>query len=216
MRDLTLKQKAFCRLMAAGRCKNQSDAYRKAFKCPRTSAASVAVKASELMARGKIRVMIKELSAPVDMKVRKTREEFLNMLEAVTYFDPGKMFDAHGNPLEIRDMPFAERMALAAYAIVEAFNRGKKATGFEDAVQIRVRRKVKFVDRFKFAVTYGKMMGYISDEPAADDNNAPKSLHVVFVNSKGERVDGPAIDRPAKEMRVIGHQPDPPLVKFVR
>lgn len=188
MRDLTIKQKAFCRLMASGRCKNQSDAYRKSFKCLRTSAASVAVKASELMARGKIRVMIQELSAPVDMKVRKTREEFLNLLEAVTYFDPRKMFDSQGKLLQIQDMPFAERMALAAYAIVEAFGRGKKATGFEDAVQIRVRRKVKFVDRFKFAVTYGKMMGYISDEPPETDN-ASKSLTVVFVNSKGERVD---------------------------
>jgi hypothetical protein len=202
--------------MASGRCKNQSDAYRKAFKCPRTSAASVAVKASALMARGKIRVMIKELSAPIDTKVRKTREEFLNMLEAVTYFDPRKMFDSQGKLLQIQDMPFAERMALAAYAIVEAFNRGKKATGFEDAVQIRVRRKVKFVDRFKFAVTYGKMMGFISDEPPEDDSNALKSLHVVFVNSKGERVDGPAIDRPAREMRVIELQPDPPVVKFAR
>ena len=203
MRDLTIKQKAFCRLMASGRCKNQSDAYRKAFMCPRTSAASVAVKASELMARGKIQVMIKELSAPVDMKVRKTREEFLDMLEAVTYFDPRKMFDSQGKLLQIQDMPFAERMALAAYAIGEAFNKGNKATGFEDAVQIRVRMKLKFVDRFKFAVTYGKMMGFITDEPPETDN-ALKCLKIVFVDSKGDPVDVDFMRRPA---RVIEHDP---------
>jgi hypothetical protein len=90
------------------------------------------------------------------MQVRKTREEFLNMLEAVTYFDPRKMFDSQGNVLQIQDMPFAERMAVAAYAIVEAFIRGKRTTGFGEAVRIGVRRKVTFVDRFKFAVTYGK------------------------------------------------------------
>ena len=205
MRDLTIKQKAFCRLMASGRCKNQSDAYRKAFMCPRTSAASVAVKASELMARGKIQVMIKELSAPVDMKVRKTREEFLDMLEAVTYFDPRKMFDSQGKLLQIQDMPFAERMALAAYAIGEAFNKGNKATGFEDAVQIRVRMKLKFVDRFKFAVTYGKMMGFITDEPPETDN-ALKCLNVVFVNSKGEPVDVDFMRSP-KPPGVIEHAP---------
>ena len=188
MRDLTIKQKAFCRLMASGRCKNQSDAYRKAFKCPRTSPASVAVKASELMARGKIRVMIQELSAPIDMRVRKTREEFLDMLEAVTYFDPRKMFDAQGKLLGIQDMPFAERMALAGYTMAEAFIRGKRATGFEDAVLIGRRKKITFVDRFKFAVTYGKMMGYITDEPPETDE-ALKCLKVVFVNSKGEPVD---------------------------
>ncbi len=215
MRDLTVKQKAFCRLIASGQCKNQSDAYRQAFKCPRTSAASVAVKASELMARGKIRVMIKELSTPIDMKVRKTREEFLGMLEAVTYFDPRKMFDSQGNLLQIQDMPFAERMAVAAYAIVEAFNRGKTATGMEDAVPIGVSKKIRFVDRFKFAITYGKMMGYITDEPP-ETEEALKSLTVVFVNSKGERIDGPAMDPPTKEMRVIEHQPDGPGMKCVR
>ena len=215
MDDLTVKQKAFCRLMASGRCKNQSDAYRKAFKCPRTSAASVAVKASELIARGKIRVMIKELSAPIDMKVRQTREEFLNMLEAVTYFDPRKMFDSQGNLLQIQDMPFAERMAVAAYAIAKVFNRGKSATGFEDAVQIGLRRKIKFVDRFKFAVTYGKMMGFITDEPAEDPDRMLKSLTVVFVNSKGEPVDV-NLNRSPKPAPVVVHDPPPIGVKFVR
>jgi hypothetical protein len=81
------------------------------------------------MARGKIQVMIQELSAPVEMKVRKTREEFLNLLEAVTYHDPGKMFDSHGNPLEIQDMPFAERMAVAGFEFVEDFTDVKKPMG---------------------------------------------------------------------------------------
>ena len=157
------------------------------------------------MARGKIQVMIQELSAPIDMRVRKTREEFLDLLEAVTYFDPRKMFDSQGKLLHIQDMPFAERMAMAAYAIVEAFNRGKKATGSENAVLIRVRRKVKFVDRFKFAVTYGKMMGFLTDEPPATDE-ALKCLNVVFVNSKGEPVDVD-LNRSPKPPGVIEHAP---------
>jgi len=191
--------------MASGRCKNQSDAYRKSFKCLRTSAASVAVKASELMARGKIRVMIQELSAPIDMKVRKTCEEFISLLEDLTYFDPRKMFDSQGKLLPIQDMPFAERMALAAYAIAKVFNRGKSATGLEGAVQIGVRTKIKFVDRFKFAVTYGKMMGFITDEPPATDE-ALKCLKVVFVNSKGEPVDVD-LNRSPKPPGVIEHAP---------
>ena len=215
MRDLTLKQKAFCRLMAAGRCKNQSDAYRKAFKCPRTSAASVAVKASELMARGKIRVMIKELSAPIDMEVRKNRDEFLDLLEALTFHDPGLMFDSQGNLLKVGDMPFAERMAVAGYAVVEYFTKVKRASGSEDAVPIGCRKKVKLVDRYKFAVTYGKMMGYITDEPPEDDSNALKSLHVVFLNSKGERVDPKTIEH-TSPTRMIERQPEGPGVKFVR
>lgn len=214
MRDLTIKQKAFCRLIASGRCKNQSDAYRKAFKCPRTSAASVAVKASALMARDKMRVMIKELSEPINMDVRKTREEFLDLLEALTFFDPGLMFDSQGNLLKIGAMPFAERMAVAAYAIVEASTIGKRAIGIEEAVPIGVRKKVKFVDRHKFAVTYGKMMGYISDEPSETDHEL-KSLTIAFVNSKGERVD-PKTTEQIRPTRVLEHHPDGPGVKLVR
>ena len=44
------------------------------------------------------------------------------------------------------------------------------------------------MDRFKFAVTYGKMMGYITDEPQ-ETNEALKCIKVAFVNSKGEPVD---------------------------
>ena len=57
-------------------------------------------------------------------------------------------------------------------------------------------------------------MGYITDEPPETDK-ALKSLTVVFVNSKGERVDV-GLNRPAKENRLIEHQPDAPGVKFVR
>ena len=148
------------------------------------------------------------------MRVRKTREEFLDLLEAVTYFDPRKMFDSQCKLLHIQDMPFAERMAMAAYAIVEAFNRGKKATGSENAVLIRVRRKVKFVDRFKFEVTYGKMMGFLTDEPPEDPDKARKSLTVVFVNSKGEPVDVDLNPRP-KQTRAIEDDSPPMGAKLV-
>jgi hypothetical protein len=47
-----------------------------------------------------------------------------------------------------------------------------------------IRKKVSFVDRHRFGVTYGKMMGYITDEPSETDD-ASKCLKVVFVNSDG-------------------------------
>ena len=214
MGDLTVKQKAFCRLMASGQCKNQSDAYRQAFHCPNAKPTTVKVRASELMAKRNIRVTLQALSAPIDRKVRKTREELLNLLEALTYFDPRKMFDSQGHLLPIHDMPFAERLALAAYEIVEASTRVKRATGSPDAVLIGVRKKVKFVDRFKFAVTYGKMMGFITDEPQETDE-ALKCLKVAFVNSKGEPVDV-NLNRSSMPAPVVEYDPPPIGVKIVR
>ena len=69
MRDLTVKQKAFCRLIASGQCKNQSDAYRKAFKCPQAQPPAIKVLASRLMAKANIQLTIQQLSAPIDLKV---------------------------------------------------------------------------------------------------------------------------------------------------
>ena len=70
------------------------------------------------------------------------------------------------------------------------------------------------MDRDKFAVTYGKMMGFINDDPPEKDD-ALKCLNVVFVNSKGEPVDV-NLHVPAKSTRVIEHVPPPTGVKLVR
>ena len=67
------------------------------------------------MANANIQLTIQQLSAPLDLKVRRTREDFLDLLEAITFRDPGKMFDHHGNPLEIPHMPFAERMSMEGF-----------------------------------------------------------------------------------------------------
>ena len=82
-----------------------------------------------------------------------------------------------------------------------------------EAIATGFTKKFKIVDRHKYATTYGKMMG---DDPPENENNALKSFTVVFVNSKGERVDVD-LNRPAKEMRVIEHKLDAPIgVRSVR
>jgi hypothetical protein len=43
------------------------------------------------------------------------------------------MFDSHGNPLEIQDMPFAERMAVAGFEFVQDFTDVKKANGQKES-----------------------------------------------------------------------------------
>lgn len=188
MTDLTVKQKEFCRLIATGKCKSQSDAYRKAFKPNRASKKTIREKSSRLMAQGNIQAMVKQLSVPVDVRVRKSREDYLDLMEGATYHDPGKMFDSHGNPLEIREMPFAERMSIAGYEFEENFTKVQKASGGSDAVPTGFTKKFKIIDRHKYAITYGKMMGFISDDPLPVDSSL-KSLTIVFVNSKGRPVD---------------------------
>lgn len=59
---LTAKQEAFAQAIVSGM--NQSDAYRAAYNAGSMSAATINVKASELMANGKVAVRVQELRKP--------------------------------------------------------------------------------------------------------------------------------------------------------
>lgn len=64
---LTAKQEAFCQAIVKG--KGPSDAYRSAYNAEKMKPAVIAVKASELLANGKVAVMIELLRKPVMEKV---------------------------------------------------------------------------------------------------------------------------------------------------
>jgi hypothetical protein len=85
----------------------------------------------------------------------------------------------------------------------------KNKDGHEQAVCTGYTKKIRFTKPKDVVEFVGKVMGDITDEPPEPEDKALKSIQVVFVNSKGERVDG-------KPPRVIEQQPAPPIgVKFV-
>ena len=77
-------------------------------------------------------------------------------------------------------------MAIASYDFTEDFIGRKNQAGQEDRVACGYTKKFRLHDRHKFAVTYGKMMGYLTDEDDVDDPETlrHKSIQVVFVNSQ--------------------------------
>lgn len=70
---LTAKQEAFCQAIANGM--NQSDAYRAAYDAGRMKPDVVNVKASQLMADGKVTVRVSELRDALASKALWTREK---------------------------------------------------------------------------------------------------------------------------------------------
>ncbi len=213
--ELTPKQEVFCQQIAVG--KAQSDAYRAAFNTKRMKAKTVHEAASRLMGSSKVRARVKELCIPILVKVRKSREEYLDLLEAITFHDPGKMFDALGNPLEPNEMDWAERVAIASYDVTEDFIGRKNEAGQEDRVACGYTKKFRLHDRHKFAVTYGKMMGYLKDKDDVDDPETlrSKSIQVVFVNSQNAQVNAA---RPVPATVPRAAEPPKPLpgVTFVK
>lgn len=116
---LTLKEEAFCLSVLAGQ--NSSKAYQEAFKPRRAKAKTIHEKASRLMAKGKIRARLAELMRPVIQRAQLTREQWLECLARVILADPRKMFDAHGNPLEITELAENEASAIAGFEFYEDF-----------------------------------------------------------------------------------------------
>ncbi len=89
---LTSKQEAFAQAIVSG--KSQADAYRKAFSAGKMKDTTIHVKASELMADGKVTVRVAELRAPVVAKLQYGLEAA--MLEAADAFRVAKAKDNGG------------------------------------------------------------------------------------------------------------------------
>lgn len=138
------------------------------------------------MAKRNIQVTIKELSAPIDARIRKSREDLIDLLEDITYPDIGKMYDQFGNPVEPHLLGRGECMAIAGFEFPEDFigvrggSKKKDGNDSDDTKQMAAgyTKKYKHVDRLKYLITYAKMLGYISDEPSTTDDEL-KSLTIA-------------------------------------
>lgn len=91
---LTAKQEAFCQAIADG--KNQSEAYRLAYKAEKMKPETVQRKAHEVMKDGKVTARVKELQNKLENKQLWTREQSINKaIEAI------EIASTNGKPLEI-------------------------------------------------------------------------------------------------------------------
>ena len=154
---LTPKEEAFCVAVFAGQ--NPSKAYREVYKPRRAKAKTVHEMASRLMAKHKVSARLVELLKPVIAKAQLTREQWLAAVARVALFDPRKMFDAHGNPIEITELGDNEASAIAGFEFYEDFagkGEERKAVGYT--------RKLKLADRLRALELYGKAQCYYADK----------------------------------------------------
>jgi len=105
MSDLTPKREAFANAVASGM--TQADAYRHAFNAGKMKDTTIHVKASELMADGRVKVRVAELRKPIAIKAQMTLESHLEDLQ------------------KLRNMAVKEKQYSAA--ITAETNRGKAA-----------------------------------------------------------------------------------------
>lgn len=154
---VTMKEEAFCVAILAGQ--NPSKAYREVFKPRRAKAKTVHEMASRLMAKRKVRARLVELLKPVIAKAQLTREQWLQAVARVALFDPRKMFDSHGNPIEITELGENEAAAIAGFEFYEDFEgkgEARRAVGYT--------KRFKLADRLRALELYGKAQCYYADK----------------------------------------------------
>lgn len=193
---ITARIEKFCLFLLGGI--DQSDAFRAAFRVsPKTTKASVRQQAHKLANAPIVKARLDALMQPVRSKVQLERERWLREVVNCALFDPRELFDAHGNCIEIKDLPDGAACAVASFEQFEEFEgkgESRKATGYT--------RRFKLVDKLKALELAGKAFKFYEDEGSGD--KGPKHYTVTFVDKRS-----PYIEQPAQVTVEI------PKVKFV-
>lgn len=168
---LSQREEAFC--LAVLTEKNQSAAYRKAYRAGRMTSKTINEKASRLMAKDKIRARVAELRAPVAEQAQMKRREWLDRMTRCARFDPRLMFDHEGNPRQIDDMTEGEANAIDSLERIEQYdsNGEIRRSGY----------RIQFVDRLKALVSIGRALGYTKNHssPATIGLSSSQSTIVI-------------------------------------
>lgn len=175
MTKLTPKQERFCQEIVKG--KSQADAYRAAFNAKKMLDDTIYSRASELRADRKVTARIQEIQGPVIAKVRVTREEWLEKMQAFFYSDVRKMFDQFGNPIEIPQLQDNEAAMVEGFEFCEEYTKVKKSDGETDAVPTGYTKKYKLTQKLKAMLEFGKVMGWY------DEDDQPKGPQRVFIRT---------------------------------
>lgn len=174
---LTQREEEFCLLVLAG--KIPSLAYKLAYEPKKAKAKTIHEMSSRLMKQRKIRARLEELRKPAVDDAIMQRDEWLRSLTMLARADVRKMFDNHGNPIEIVDLPNNEAHAVSAFEFCEEF-AGKG----EARIAVGFTKKFKLTDRPRVLELIGKAQSfYIEKREITGADGKPLSLTVEFIDS---------------------------------
>lgn len=137
MKKLTPKEELF--VIEYPKDFNATQAAIRAGYSPKTAAqqgSRLLIKVKDILAERKAEVMEKAGGRGIA-----TLEQSLRLATARAFYDPAKMYDQHGNPREVTDIPKFHRYGIAGFEVEELYDgRG------EDRKKIGYVKKYKLVD----------------------------------------------------------------------
>jgi len=152
----TAKEEKFCLEVATGVDENkkpisQAEAYRRAFNASRMKSATIDVKASEMMAKGKIKVRVDELRAAVAKEAVVDASYVLKRLLEIDQMDVIDIMEDDGSIKSIREWPKIWRQYLSGFELADMFE-GKG----DDRELVGILKKIKWPDKVKNLELLGK------------------------------------------------------------
>jgi len=175
-----------------------SDAYRIAFKPKNCTAKTINEMASRLRKTGKVDARIAELMAPIATAAQDEKTRWLEKVRRCAMFDVRKMFDSHGNPIEIKDLDDDSAPAIAGFEFFEEF-AGKG----ESRIAVGYTKKFKLVDPLRALELYGKAVGFYTDEPPPQPLSALEQASIATLLSMQRTIEA----RMAKTKELIDAHP---------
>ncbi len=178
---------------------------------------SCRVQAVRLLTKDNVMAEIQARQVEYQQETQITRAEWLRKVRRLYDADVRKLFDAHNNPIDIPLLGDNEALLIEGFEVVEDFTKVKDNRGREQAVCTGYTKKIRHAKPKDVLAFVGKALGYMTDEPPEPEDQALKSLQIVFVNSKGERVDVNLNPSRAPLTTPPPPEPDRPIgVKFVK
>jgi phage terminase small subunit len=121
---------------------------------------SARITASKLLTKPNIQAAIKAEQNKLAETCGVTRERCLLELKRLAFYDPGKFYDAHGNPIEIPLLDEDSRRAVVGFEFTEDFLNAKDPAGDTKRVACGYTKKFKLADKHKAVELFMKVVGY--------------------------------------------------------
>lgn len=151
------------------------------------SKGSASVIATRLLAKDKIQAAIAIRKAEIEARNGITRDAWEHKVRRLFHGDVRKLFDAHGNPMDIPSLGDNEALMIEGFEVVEDFTKVKtNETGEEQAVCTGYTKKIKYTKPREALEFVGKALGYYIEKQKVEHAGAVTVEHLVSLIIKKE------------------------------
>lgn len=112
-----------------------------------------------------------------------TREQWLEEIRKLAFFDPRKFFDNHGNPIEVCALDDESAPAIAGFEFTEEYLTAKSPGSVEkpaEHIATGYTKKFKLTDKLKALELYGKATGFFPQDSLPKDPLDDAAIELIL------------------------------------